>query len=326
MSSESTMPVAGVTAMLRMAAPQHAAGVLMSMPADRVRAVLAEMEPAVVVRILTATTLQRSATLLAALSSDRAALVLGAMAVRRAAETLALMPVDRVTAALTGVSPDRAQTLLSALRPAPDPVADPVAVSAAVPVAVPVATSVAVPVATAVAITAQEAVPVVSRPAQVPASATRSGSASARGSASPRVASASPTPPGSVPGEVEDVAMLRYEQGVARVLGSTSAQFVASGENLPHCLLIRIFNCLIAVTVDYREHLSLGLPDLYAAEATALHAKADAALTVTNRALPDAVVGYNNAAANQGRPVAAVTWVDSRDDGLLQRALVRLVR
>ena len=115
----SAMPVAGVTAMLRMTAPSKAAGILMSMPADRIQAVLTAMEPADLGRILATAKPERAVPALCALAPERIALILMAMSVQPAARFLAAMPADLVSSVLVMMPAERAEQLVAVLRPAP---------------------------------------------------------------------------------------------------------------------------------------------------------------------------------------------------------------
>jgi hypothetical protein len=306
------MPVAGVTAMLRMTAPPKAAGILMSMPADRIQAVLTAMEPADLGRILATAKPERAVPALCALAPERIALILMATAVQPAARFLAAMPTDLVSSVLVMMPAERAEQLVAVLRPAPAAPPAPQASPAHTP---PVSHHLS-----ATATGGQTGEPVyAARPSEAtPVAGGRQGMAAPQ------------APPPAVlvpqPVRIEDNDWLAYERGVVQALGSTAAQIVPASEELRHCVLVKAFGWLIAVTIEYREFTTLTLPDLYAAEETASRAMANAALTVTNVALTRECTRYNDNAAANGRPVAAVTWTDGRDNGRLQRAVVRLVR
>lgn len=302
MSSANAMPVAGVTAMLRMTAPSKAAGILMSMPADRIHAVLNAMDPADIARILAAAKPERAVPALCALAPERIALIFMAIPAQLAAGLLRAMPENLVSSVLVMMPAERAEQLVAVLRPAP--AAPPAPAARALPAA-PSGSHIGEPVYAT------------QPPATMPVAPGRQGMVT------------QPPPPAVLvpqPMRVEDNDWISYERGVIQALGSTAAQIVPAAEELRHCVLVKAFGWLIAVTIEYRDFTTLTLPDLYAAEETASRAMANAALTVTNVALTREVMRYNDNAAANGRPVAAVTWTDARDNGRLQRALVRLVR
>jgi hypothetical protein len=80
------------------------------------------------------------------------------------------------------------------------------------------------------------------------------------------------------------------------------------------------------VAVHYQEHGMLTQHDLQKAEEEADRAQARGALAVSNVPLAEGVSDYHREALRWGRLVNAVTWVDPRDDGVLARVLVGLVR
>jgi hypothetical protein len=80
------------------------------------------------------------------------------------------------------------------------------------------------------------------------------------------------------------------------------------------------------IAVRYFETGALTPYDMREVEAAAARAEANGTLAVTNVSVPKDVVDYGRDARGAGRLIDAVTWVDSRHDGLLQRALVSLVR
>ncbi|MFY1637762.1 magnesium transporter MgtE N-terminal domain-containing protein [Solwaraspora sp. WMMB335] len=123
------MPVTQLIAMVRSTPPRQAVGLLAAMPADRLPVVVAELQPADLIRLLPAAGNDLRTRMLALLTADQLADLARAMPVADAVEILARLPTGQVqavanrlpqptAAALLGALPtDRQAELLSVMRP-----------------------------------------------------------------------------------------------------------------------------------------------------------------------------------------------------------------
>ena len=117
-----------------------------------------------------------------------------------------------------------------------------------------------------------------------------------------------------------------YEHGVAHALGRTNATISYPPDGPRGTLLVRAFDRLIVVIIRYGDYGVFPVRGVQEAEHAATWARASAALAVTRLPLSDEANDYLDAARAAGRPLDAITWLDERHDGLLQRSLVGLVR
>ena len=111
------MPVTQLVAMLRGTAPQHAAGVLLAMPTDRVNAVLTAMQPADIARLLSGMKAGQRNTVLSMLTIEQIIGVLRTMPVEHAAGLLAGMPKERIVEVIDGLPPKAVPVLMEAMPP-----------------------------------------------------------------------------------------------------------------------------------------------------------------------------------------------------------------
>jgi hypothetical protein len=118
----------------------------------------------------------------------------------------------------------------------------------------------------------------------------------------------------------------RYQRGVAQALDRTNVQITSPRGGPGDTLLVKVYSRFIVVTVHYQEHGQLRIHDLQKAEKESDRAQAGGALAVSNVPLAEGVSAYCREALRRGQLINAVTWVDPRDDGVLARVLVGLVR
>jgi hypothetical protein len=119
-----------------------------------------------------------------------------------------------------------------------------------------------------------------------------------------------------------------YERGVAEAFGRTNVTVSHPQGAPPGIFIVQVFGRSIAVTpIFYEEDVgTLSTQDLRYAQNMAIELQAAGALVVSNTTLSEDVTAYRKEARRQGWIFDIVTWIDRRHDGLLQRALVSLIR
>lgn len=122
------------------------------------------------------------------------------------------------------------------------------------------------------------------------------------------------------------LAATMYEQGVAQAVGRTNATVSTPNREYTGDLLVETFGRLITVTARYHEHGDFTLAEIRQCQEVAARMQAHGALAVTNAPLSNEVLDYIDAARARNWLIDAVTWIDQRYDGILQRTLVGLIR
>jgi hypothetical protein len=251
------MPITQLVAMLRTTPPQHAAGVLLAMPMDRINAVLGAMKPVDVARLLIGTKPPQRNTVLGLLSIEQIIGVLRTLPVEHAATLLAGLPKDHIVAVIDGLPPKAVPVLLEAMPP------------------------------------------------------------------EFRAALLGEMDPYQADGTLTTM----YQRGVAQALGRTNVHITYPNGDQDPTLLVQTFERLIVVSICYHdENGALSQREIRSAEDTATWLRAHGVLVVTNAPLTQEAIGYRSDARAMDRLVDVVTWIDNRHDGMLQRALVSLVR
>ena len=106
------MPLRDVIAMLNSVGPAFAVDDLLAMPPMRIEAVLAELTPAEITRLLHGARVHRRAELLAAIGPVRGVAVLGRMAMHELADLISSLPLPVAASLLRSMPPSASEDLL----------------------------------------------------------------------------------------------------------------------------------------------------------------------------------------------------------------------
>jgi MgtE-like protein len=123
------------------------------------------------------------------------------------------------------------------------------------------------------------------------------------------------------PHRVYAVLSRTYEHNVAQALRRSNADVTVPDDAPGGILLVRTLGRRIAVAARYGDDGRVAVRD---AEDAAYWLRAGAALSVTNHQPREDVVRYCDDSQREGRPIAAVAWIDTWQDSALKRTLVRL--
>lgn len=125
------------------------------------------------------------------------------------------------------------------------------------------------------------------------------------------------------PEQARELVVEVYQQDVVEALARVNAEIVARPEPPLSITLVRVLGWSIAVAARFSDNGQKGVSD---AEAAALRMRANAALSVTPSKPAPNVLRYCEDARREGRPLSATIWTDRRDDAVLARSLVGLLR
>jgi len=114
-----------------------------------------------------------------------------------------------------------------------------------------------------------------------------------------------------------------YEHDVAQALARSNVDVTIPDGAPDGILFVRTLGWRIAVAARFGDDGRVAVRD---AEDAAYRLRANGALSVTSRQPAKDVVRYCHESQRQGRPVDAVAWIDTWQDGALKRTLVGLVQ
>jgi hypothetical protein len=115
----------------------------------------------------------------------------------------------------------------------------------------------------------------------------------------------------------------KYEHDVTHALARANFHITIPDGAPSGIVHVQALDWGIVVAIRYGDDGRIAVRD---AETGAYRLRASAALSVTSRQPADDVVRYCRESRAQGRPIDAVAWADTRDDGSLTRTLVSLLR
>ena len=106
------LPASEVVAQIMSASANHAANMLLGMPAVQIRAVMHELGPAEVARVVVGARPDRKADLLGVIGSDQMPAVLARLTVHQLADVITVLPIDVAVRLARDMSPRAAADLL----------------------------------------------------------------------------------------------------------------------------------------------------------------------------------------------------------------------